>query len=345
MRYALPLDGHDVEPRVTQMGELRAFSRRDGREGAAIGGASLTIGVSANDQEPASTERARRILWMLVGLFAIESAVGVLYPGVVAITVLHLVLMVSFAMLHASLRYGWKGALAFAAICLAVSNIFENMGVATGFPFGNYHYTDALGPKLGYVPLMIGPAYLGVGYMAWVMATILIGDVKRGASALSAFATPFVAAFVMVVWDLSLDPSASTDGKWWIWHDGGGFFGVPLQNYLGWYLTVFVFMQLFALYLHARGPEQEPLQPKSYFAQAIVMYALVAVDFVFIYLVKVPQTMTDATGAAWSSGDIAETAAITSLLTMMFVVALAALKVARETPAMLRGLPTDASDR
>jgi Carotenoid biosynthesis protein len=178
MRYALRLDGHDVEPRVTQMGELRPFSRREGREGVAIGGASLTIGVSANDQEPASTERARQILWMLVGLFAIESAVGVLYPGVVAITVLHLVLMVSFALLHASLRYGWKGALAFAAICLVVSNIFENMGVATGFPFGHYHYTDALGPKLGYVPLMIGPAYLGVGYMAWVMATILIGDVR-----------------------------------------------------------------------------------------------------------------------------------------------------------------------
>jgi uncharacterized membrane protein len=321
------------------MGELMAFSRRDGREAVAIGGASLTIGVSANDQEPASTERARRILWVLVGLFAIESAVGALYPGVVAITVLHLVLMVSFALLHASLRYGWKGALAFAAICLVVSNIFENLGVATGFPFGNYHYTDALGPKLGYVPLMIGPAYLGVGYMAWVMATILVGDVKRGASALSTFATPFVAAFVMVLWDLSLDPSASTDGKWWIWHDGGGFFGVPLQNYLGWFLTVFVFMQLFALYVRARGPETETVQPKSYFWQAVAMYALVAIDFVFVYLVKVPQTVTDATGATWSSGDIAETAAITSLLTMMLVVALAAMKVARETPAMLSRAP------
>ena len=146
---------------------------------------------------------------MLVGLFAIESAAGVLYPGVVAIMALHLVLIVAFAMLHASLRYGWKGAFAFAVICLVVSNIFENLGVATGFPFGNYHYTDALGPKLGYVPLMIGPAYLGVGYLSWVMGTILIGDVKRGASALSTFATPFIGAFVMVLWDLSLDPSAS----------------------------------------------------------------------------------------------------------------------------------------
>ena len=153
------------------MGELRPFARRDGREARAFGGASLPQGLSANDHEPTSTERARQILWVLVGLFAIESAAGLLYPGVVAITALHLVLMVGFAMLHVLLRYGWKGALAFAVFCLVVSNIFENVGVATGFPFGNYHYTDALGPKLGYVPLMIGPAYLGVGYLSWVMGT------------------------------------------------------------------------------------------------------------------------------------------------------------------------------
>jgi uncharacterized membrane protein len=321
------------------MVELRALSRRDGREAVAFGGAALPLGVGANDQEPVATERARQILWVLVGLFAVESAVGVLYPTALSITALHLVLMVSFALLHASLRYGWKGALAFAAICLVVSNIFENMGVATGFPFGNYHYTDVLGPKLGYVPLMIAPAYLGVGYMSWVMGAILIGDVKRGSSALSTFATPFVAAFVMVLWDLSLDPSASTDGKWWTWHDGGGFFGVPLQNYLGWYLTVFVFMQLFALYLRARGPEQETIQPKSYFWQAIAMYALVAINFVVCYPVNVSHTVTDATGAVWQTGDIAATAAITSLLTMMFVVALAAMKVARETPAELSHVP------
>ena len=54
----------------------------------------LRIGVGANDQEPIATERARQILWVLVGLFALESAVGALYPTVLAITALHLVLMV-----------------------------------------------------------------------------------------------------------------------------------------------------------------------------------------------------------------------------------------------------------
>ncbi len=217
--------------------------------------------------------QARNLLWLLVLLLAIESLVGEFYRTV-PLTVLHLTILLSFAFVHGAMRYGTRGIVAFAVICLVVSNIFENMGVATGFPFGPYHYTDALGPKLGYVPLMIGPAYLGVGYLSWVLGTVLVGDVKRGADALSTFATPSIGAFIMVLWDLAMDPSASTLGQWWIWHEGGGFFGVPLQNYLGWYLTVFVFMQIFALYLRARGPRADRApQPKSYYLQAIAMYA------------------------------------------------------------------------
>jgi uncharacterized membrane protein len=275
---------------------------------------------------------SRNFLWLLVVLFAIESLIGVVYSNIL-LTVLHLVIMVTFAFVHGALRYGPRGVIAFAVICLVVSNIFENLGVATGFPFGAYHYTDALGPKLGYVPLLIGPAYLGVGYMAWVLGTVLVGDVKRGADSLSTFATPFIAAFIMVLWDLSLDPAASTLGKWWIWEHGGGFFGVPLTNYLGWFLTVFVFMQIFAFYLRERGPERQAAQPNEYFLQATAMYAIVALDFVVNYRVKVSEPVTDATGVTWQSGDILQTAALTSLLAMMFVVALAAMKILREPAA------------
>ena len=106
---------------------------------------------------------ARNLLWLLVVLLALEELIGIQYRTT-ALTVLHLGILLTFAFVHGSLRYGLKGIAAFAVICLVVSNAIENLGVATGFPFGPYHYTDALGPKLGYVPLMIGPAYLGVGY-------------------------------------------------------------------------------------------------------------------------------------------------------------------------------------
>ena len=44
------------------------------------------------------------------------------------------------------------------------------------------------------------------------------------------FALPTVAAFVMTQWDLVMEPPEATIGKAWIWHDGGGYFGVPMSN-------------------------------------------------------------------------------------------------------------------
>lgn len=270
----------------------------------------------------------RRFLWLLVALLALVDLLSV-FNSSITLTTLHLAILLTFALVHGALRYGARGIIAFVVICLIVSNAMENIGVATGFPFGPYHYTDALGPKLGYVPLLIGPAYLGVGYLAWVLATILVGDVKRGEDGLTTFATPFIGSFVMVLWDLTLDPAVSTLGGWWTWEKGGGFFGVPLSNYLGWFLTVFVFMQIFAIYLSIWGREEGAAQPKGYFMQAIAMYVVVALQFVVNYAVKGSSPLVDANGVAWRSGDILETSAITALFTMLFVAALASVHVTK----------------
>jgi uncharacterized membrane protein len=278
---------------------------------------------------------SRLILWLLVVLLALEELVGIQYRTA-ALTVVHLAILLSFTFVHGAMRYGGKGIAAFAIICLVVSNLLENIGVATGFPFGPYHYTDVLGPKLGYVPLMIGPAYLGVGYLSWVLATVLAGDVKRGADAFQTVVTPLTGAFIMVLWDLSMDPMASTVAQWWIWEQGGGFFGVPLTNYLGWYFTVFAFMFAFALYLRFRAPDPSIAQPRGYYLQAIAMYAVVGLDFVMTYLIKSGgENVVDAAGVTWRTQDIFETAALTTLLTMLFVVALATVKILRE-PAEAR---------
>ncbi|MCZ7595723.1 MAG: carotenoid biosynthesis protein [Hyphomicrobium sp.] len=275
----------------------------------------------------------RRFLWLLVVLLALVELVAIARSNV-ALTSLHLTVMLTFAFVHGAMRYGGKGIAAFAVICLVVSNALENIGVATGFPFGAYHYTDVLGPKLGYVPLLIGPAYLGVGYLAWVLGTVLVADIKRGSDTLTTLATPAIGAFVMVLWDLTLDPAVSTFGQWWVWEGGGGFFGVPLSNYLGWYLTVFAFMLIFALYLRARAPEPSAPQPKSYYMQATAMYAVVALQFVVNYAVKGSEPLVDAAGVQWRSGDILEASAITALFTMLFVAVLAAVTIIRSPAAV-----------
>ena len=101
--------------------------------------------------------------WTLVAAFTVVTLVLNLLPGALPPLVgVMLVTLLPFAFffVHGSVNYRFRDVLVFAAITLVVSNIFENMSILTGFPFGHYYYTDGLGPKLFLVPILIGLAYL-----------------------------------------------------------------------------------------------------------------------------------------------------------------------------------------
>jgi uncharacterized membrane protein len=269
------------------------------------------------------------VLWTLATAYAVGTLANVLFSLNLQGSLLVLV-AVAFGLIHGAMRYRWSGIVTFIVIALVVSNILENTSILTGFPFGHYHYTDALGPKLFLVPLVIGLAYFSTGYLAWVLSTVLVGDLRRGSTALRTFAVPFIASFLMVAWDLCFDPTASTIDHLWIWEQGGGYFGVPLTNYLGWFLTVYVFFQLFALYLRFRRPAPGEAQPlaRSYLAQAVVMYAVMGLTFVLTYVAANGNTqVTDAAGVVWRTASIAEARATVSIFTMVFIAALSAVKL------------------
>jgi uncharacterized membrane protein len=276
-----------------------------------------------------NTNLNRTILWVLAAVYAVALIANISFGLSIPIALVLLV-SVAFALIHGAVRYGWRGIAAFIVICLVVSNILENTSILTGFPFGHYHYTDSLGPKLFLVPLLIGPAYFANGYLAWVLGNVLIGDVRREASAFTTFAVPFFASFLMVMWDLTFDPRASTIEHMWIWQQGGGYFGVPLTNYLGWFFTVYVFLQLFALVVRFRPSGQETMRtlPRSYYTQAVVMYAVVGLTPVLTFLVGGSNSsVTDAAGVVWQTRSIAEAMATVSIYTMIFAAALSAVKL------------------
>src|SRR5712671_67430 len=269
------------------------------------------------------------ILWALAAAYAVALVANITFGLGIPIAVV-LLISVAFALIHGAVRYGWTGILAFVVMCLVVSNILENTSILTGFPFGHYHYTDALGPKLFLVPLLIGPAYFANGYFAWVIGNVLIGEVRRGSSGFMTFAVPFIAAFVMVMWDLTFDPRASTIQHQWIWEQGGGYFGVPLTNYLGWFFTVYLFLQLFALVVRYRdsGNQAMGTLPTSHYLQAVVMYAVVGLTPILTYLVGGTNSpVTDAAGVVWQTRSIAEAAATVSIYTMIFAAGLSAARL------------------
>jgi uncharacterized membrane protein len=257
-------------------------------------------------------------LWVLLVLYAVARVLQV-FPGKVpmlAVVALHVVPPAVFALIHGAMLYRTRGILTFFAICLMIGNIFENVGVRTGFPFGHYYFTDLMGPKLFVVPIQLGLAYLGMAYLSWTLARLILGNMRSPLVGSRVATLPVVAAFIMVAWDFSQDPVWSTILHLWIWRQGGVYFGVPVSNFLGWYLTVYVFYQFFALYLRGRSTNPNPLPP-CYWHLAVLFYAVSAAGNI---LPAIPSAgfsvVSDPTGAQWRVSNITGTCALTSIFTM-----------------------------
>jgi len=161
----------------------------------------------------------------------------------------------SFCLLHAGDRLGWKNALLLLVFVFVVSLLFESLGVATGLIYGPYHYTEKLGPKfLGLVPYLIAVAWFMMMYPSFVMAEWLIPSSWKGAGRLLSLAA--IGGLVMMAWDVVMDP-IMVAGNYWVWDVQGAFFGVPLQNYWGWWLTVFTTFVVYLLVTRNRPAAKE----------------------------------------------------------------------------------------
>jgi uncharacterized membrane protein len=278
---------------------------------------------------------ASLMLWALLVLYAAARVLQI-FPGKVPIGVvvaLHVLPPIVFALIHGAMFYQWRGILAFFAICLVVGNIFENVGVRTGFPFGHYYFTDLMGPKLFVVPIQLGLAYLGMAYLSWTLARLILGGMRNPMNGSRVVTLPLVAAFIMVAWDFSQDPVWSTILHLWIWQQGGAYFGVPASNFSGWFLTVYVFYQLFALYLRDRSMKPEPLPP-GYWHVAVLFYAVSAVGNILLALpLAGPAVVSDPTGSLWRVSDITGTCALVSIFTMGGFAVMAWLRLSEQKAA------------
>jgi putative membrane protein len=198
--------------------------------------------------------------------------------GLAVWTVQGLILL-AFALQHGVRRYGWDAVLMWGGITFFISWAMESLSIATGFPFGHYRYSELLGVQAGTVPLVIMPAYFVTGYLAWTMGSVFVGNLSTGMGRRDLWRLPLVASVMMVMWDLCLDPVKSTLEGAWIWEDGGAYCGVPIANFLGWYLTAYLIFQAFAYYLYRHGRFGRFEPSKVYWALVPVVYLGLAVEY------------------------------------------------------------------
>lgn len=108
----------------------------------------------------------------------------------------------------------------------------EFVGSRTGIPFGSYHYTELLQPQIGRVPITIPLAWLMMMPPSWAVAMLILPEGPAVSRAL-------VAAAAFTAWDLYLDPQMVGWG-YWTWRRKGAYLGIPVINFIGWFVWAFV---------------------------------------------------------------------------------------------------------
>lgn len=181
----------------------------------------------------------------------------------------------AFAILHAWRALGWRRALTFFVIAFVVGLALEAIGVATGWVYGGYHYSERLGFMLFGVPVLVPLAWFMVIYLADCLRQKLIGD-------RSLLWNSVIGAVAATAWDVVADPQMARTGLW-IWDRGGDFFGVPIQNFVGWWITSFIVLILYHTVARTLPPQPISDHSPSFAMLPIIAYSGLSLSFIIGY--------------------------------------------------------------
>jgi len=157
--------------------------------------------------------------------------------------------------LFAASRFlGWKRTGAMFGITWATAFVCEFLSTRIGFPFGDYYYTaSTLGQELyvSNIPFMDSLSFTFLLYASYCLALIFFLPFASSPhlswrhlvlqQTLSWPVIGLTCLFFMFI-DIVIDPVALQGGRWFLgqiygYPDPGFYFGVPLANFMGWYIV------------------------------------------------------------------------------------------------------------
>ncbi len=135
----------------------------------------------------------------------------------------------------------------------------EAAAIQFTYPFGDFSFGDALGYKiLGIVPWAVAFAYVPlVLAVFWLASKLSSGGLRV-----------LLSGLLLAVANVVVDPALAFMGLR-SWENGGPFFGVPILNFAGWFITGIIT----AWVLHAIwGKEDEVRRSIAYSGFAIIWF-------------------------------------------------------------------------
>lgn len=170
------------------------------------------------------------IVMTAVGLVIMTSAE--LREKYIWTTTVFLTIQFAALVLYMILNYESKGLIILIPVMLVSGYLIEYAGVKTGYPFGEYLYTDKLQPQLFNVPVAIS--------LSWVIVVVSSFLIAFSENRNNNFTKVIYSSLIVLGLDLMLEPFAAFINQFWVWR--GGF--VPIQNYVSWFIIALIFSTL-----------------------------------------------------------------------------------------------------
>jgi len=163
-----------------------------------------------------------------------------------------------------SLTIGRRTTLLFVPAGYLIAFLSEKLSITTGFPYGWYSYIETTRERELWVcgvPFFDSLSYVFLAWCSYLSAVVLRAPrvVLKGEIHVlddpgirTSLATRLLGALLMTILDLVIDPVALRGGEWFLgsiysYRTPGIHFGVPLSNYLGWFLTGYVMVTVLSL--------------------------------------------------------------------------------------------------
>jgi uncharacterized membrane protein len=145
-------------------------------------------------------------------------------------------------------------------VVIAVTGGIEVIGLLTGFPFGAFAFTGRIGRELFYpLPWAAPVVWFVVLLNARGVARLILRPWRN--SRTYGFQLIGLAALLVAIFDLGLEPYAGHLRQYWSWDStraAPGWYGAPWSNFLGWFFTAALTLILATPALLVKKPVKLP---------------------------------------------------------------------------------------
>jgi len=149
---------------------------------------------------------------------------------------------------------GWRKTILFTITGYLIAFLSEFSSINTGIPYGWYYYIDTTKIHelwVAGVPFFDSLSYVFLSYCSYTAALLTVSPVKayrwnlvtlETTSMRGSLGVLLLASLYQVFLDIIIDPVALQGNRWFLgqiygYREAGVHFGVPLSNYLGWFIV------------------------------------------------------------------------------------------------------------